>query len=89
MDAVIMTTALKKHGISVLLCMCIFWLNNRLMNAEEKIERVEAQLYECLKESAYKSTNSQREEKRNETFQASYAIITKETIYELKRKMAV
>lgn len=90
MDPVTMTTLLKKHGISFLLCFCIFWLNNRLISAEEKIEKVEEKLYECMEESASKNQASEREKKGKETFQASTeAIIPKETRYESKRKMAV
>lgn len=90
MDPVTMTSVIKKHGISALLCFCIFWLNNRLINAEEKIEKVEDKLYECLQKSAYKNQASQREKKGEKTFQAfTEAIIPKETRYENERKMAV
>jgi len=89
MDPLSVITTIKKHGVTALLVFCIFWLNNRLMNAESKIEKVEEKLYECLKESAYKSTNTQRKEKREETFQASYAVIPTKYRYGIKRKMAV
>jgi hypothetical protein len=90
MDPVSMATLLKKHGITALLCLCVFWLNNRMLKQDEKIERVEQRLYECLQESSYKNQASEREKKGKETFQASTeAIIPKETRYEFKRKMAV
>lgn len=89
MDPLTLTTAIRKHGVTALLCFCIFWLNNRLMNAESKIDKVEEKLYECLQEASYKSTNTQRKEKREKTFQASYAIIPTKYRYGIKRKMAV
>jgi hypothetical protein len=63
MDPVSMATLLKKHGITALLCLCVVWLNNRMLKQDEKIERVEQRLYECLQESAYKNQDMNLKER--------------------------
>jgi hypothetical protein len=36
-----MTESVKKHGVTGLLCICLFWMNTRLSDVEER-------LYDCL-----------------------------------------
>jgi hypothetical protein len=41
MEPITIIESVKKHGITGLLCVCLFWMNSRLSD-------VEAKLYNCL-----------------------------------------
>lgn len=41
MELVTIIEQIKKHGITGILCICLWWMNNRLSDVEEK-------LYDCL-----------------------------------------
>jgi hypothetical protein len=45
MDPVSIAESVKKHGVTGLLCICLFWMNTRLSDVEER-------LYDCLDERA-------------------------------------
>lgn len=41
MEPITIIESVKKHGVTGLLCVCLFWMNSRLSD-------VEAKLYNCL-----------------------------------------
>lgn len=45
MDPVSLIESVKKHGVTGILCICLFWMNSRLSDVEER-------LYDCLDERA-------------------------------------
>lgn len=48
MEPIAIIESIKKHGVTGLLCICLWWMNGRLSDVEEK-------LYNCL--TASKSSN--------------------------------
>lgn len=67
MDPIAIIEAAKKHGISVLLILALFWMNNRLSNVEEK-------LYDCLEDRA-RMRQVPMSEKKYKHIDPMYAII--------------
>ena len=41
MEPITIIESIKKHGVTGLLCLCLWWMNSRLSDVEEK-------LYNCL-----------------------------------------
>jgi hypothetical protein len=42
---------ISKHGITGLLCVCLFWMNSRLSD-------VEARLYDCYDDATYRKSTA-------------------------------
>lgn len=50
MEPISVIESVKKHGVTGLLCISLFWMNNRLSDVEER-------LYDCLDARAEANSN--------------------------------
>lgn len=78
MEPISVAESIKKHGIVSVLTLFIFlmynFFSNRLDKVEEKLERVESQLYDCLNDKL-QVRQSPLSDKKHEEIQYTFAII--------------
>lgn len=90
MDPVAIATAIKKNGMIGLLTLIVVLMFNyftdRLEMVENKLERVETKLYDCLEDRIKSSDKDMHPSVKYPELMA--AILPKELKYGTKRKMA-
>jgi hypothetical protein len=79
MEPITIIESIKKHGVTGLLCLCLWWMNGRLSDVEEK-------LYNCLTTS--KAVSASKHEPNHVQL---FAILPDKlkVKYGTKRKMAI